>query len=227
MNVRDALFLSTVAFLVLAALTLVAGVIVVFLGRANDRARERELAAYRTAGETRIHSALADAVAALERLVARQGEHLKAVERTATLPREPAAQHAPALADSAMAVEAGPVVPRIAQRTADGALSDDQRGKMVSVLMRRPGDVMVVNGIGTEAGRRAAEMRAIFRASGWKVESSVVIDPKIPLLASLSVVLGASEQDVAVREAFAVAGVAVAERRRSPMDRPTTIYVSS
>ena len=227
MTVRDALFLSTVAFLVLAALTLVAGVIVVLLSRANDRARERELAASRTAGETRVHTALADAVAALERLLAREAEHLRAGERTATLLREAPAPHAQTLADRALAVEAGPVVARIAQRSADRTLSDDQRGKMVSVLMRRSGDVMVVNGIGTEAGRRAAEMRAIFRASGWKVESGVVIDPKIPLLASLSVVLGTSEQDVVVREAFAVAGVAVADRPRSPMDRPTTIYVSS
>ena len=227
MTVRDALLLSTVAFLVLAALTIVAGIIVVFLSRANERARERELATYRTAGEARVHAALAEAVAALERLLAREAEQLRAGERTATLLREAPAPQPQALADRAVAVEAAPVVPRITQRSADRMLSDDQRGKMVSVLMRRPGDVMVVNGIGTDAGRRAAEMRAIFRASGWKVESGVVIDPKIPLLASLSVVLGASEQDIAVREAFALAGVAVADRPRSPMDRPTTIYVSS
>ncbi len=219
MTVRDALFLSTVAFLVLAALTIAAGVIAVFLGRANERARARELAAHRTAGETRIH----DAAAALEQLLAREAENLKTRERTAMLVREAAALYAQTLA-RAPALEAGSAVPRIAQQSADGPLSDAQRGRMVSVLIRRPGEVMVINGIGSEAERRAAEIRAIFRASRWKVESGVVVDPKIPL-GSLSLVLGTSEQDVAVRMAFAAAGVTVSDRRRAPMDRPTTLYV--
>jgi hypothetical protein len=66
----------------------------------------------------------------------------------------------------------------------------------------------------------------VFSASGWKVESGVVVDPKIPL-APLSLVLGASEQDKAVRTAFQAAGLTAPDRPRSPMDRPSTIYVGS
>jgi hypothetical protein len=224
MTVRDALLLSTIAFLVLAALTLAAGVIVVFLSRANDRAKDRQLADYQSAGETRVHSVRANAAAALERLLAREAENLKTMERMAVLVREAAALNAQTLANRVPAVDAGPAVPRIAQQSADGALSADQRGKMVSVLIRRPGDVTVINSVGIEAERHAAEIRAIFRASGWRVASGGFIEPRVPG-ASLSLVLGTSEQDVAVREAFAAAGVAVTDRPRSPTDRPTTVYV--
>ena len=223
MTVRDALLLSTIAFLVLAGLTLAAGVIAVFLGRANERAKNRELAAFRTAGETRVHAVRADAAAVLERLLAREAEALKTIERTAMLVHE-AALHVRTPGAEAAAVEADPAVRRIAQQGADGALSAEQRGKMVSILIRRPGDVAVIHGVGSDAERRAAEIRAIFKASGWTVQSSGAVEPNVPS-ASLSLVLETSERDVAVRNAFGAAGVAITERPRAPTDQPITIYV--
>ena len=97
---------------------------------------------------------------------------------------------------------------------------------MVSVLIRRPGDVAVLNSAGFEAERRAAEIKAIFRACGWKVASDGGVQAKVGG-GSVSLVLGTSEQDAAVRSAFAAAGVAVTERPPGPTDRPTTIYVGS
>jgi hypothetical protein len=97
---------------------------------------------------------------------------------------------------------------------------------MVSALIANPGQVTIMNSVGSDTERYAADLRVIFNVSGWTVESGVVIEPKIPL-APLSLVLGDSPQDMAIRQAFEAAGVAVADRPRSPMDRPTTIYVGS
>jgi hypothetical protein len=234
MTVRDALMLSNAAFLLFGALTIIAGVFLLFLNRAVERTKDRELAAYQTAAEVRIHSARADAAEALERAVARETENLKTRALTALLVRDAVALHAQTLAarsQGPQAVGASPAPTLHAgapggDGLADGTLSGDQRGKMISILIRRPGDVTVMNGAGSDAERRAAELRAVFRASGWQVESGVAIDPKVPL-APLSLVLGTSEQDKAVRRAFAAAGVGVTERPRSPIDRPTTIYVGA
>ena len=244
MTVRDALIISNVAFLTLAALTFIAGMFVFFLNRAVERAKDRELSNYQTAAEVRIQSARADAAAALERALAREEENLRTRERTALLVRDAAALHvqaltartpaAPALPPPAVqslpagAAPAAPALPAAAggERTAEGALSGDQRGKMIAMLIRHRGDVTVINGMGADSERHAAELRAVFRAAGWQVESGVVIQPKVPL-ARLSLVLGTTEQDKLVRRAFAAAGVGVADRPRSPMDRPTTIYVGS
>jgi hypothetical protein len=227
MTVRDALLLSNIAFLALVALAFVASVVVFLLNRASERAKDRELAAYQTAAEMRIHSAQADAAAALERAVAGASENLRTKERTAMLVREAVALHAQTLASrTPPALEAPPAAEPIGAKIADRTLSTDQRGKMLAILIRRPGDVTVMSGIGSEAERYAAEIRGIFSAAGWTVESGVVVEPKIPL-APLSLVLGTSGQDLAVRKAFHAAGVAVADRPRSPMDRPSTIYVGS
>lgn len=225
MSVRDALLFSNVAFLALVALAFVASVIVFFLNRANERAKDRELAAYQTAAELRIHSARADAAAAIERAIAGEAENLRAKERTALLVRDAVALHAQTLAAAkSPPVAALPAAENVDDNIADRTLSNDQRGKMIAVLIRRQGDVTVMNGIGSDTEAYAAEIRAVFSAAGWKVESGVVVEPRIPL-APLSLVAGASGQDVAVRRAFQAAGVAVRDRLRSPMDRPTTIYV--
>jgi hypothetical protein len=232
MTARDALMLSTIAFLALAALTVVAGVFVVFLSRISERDKDRDLAAYQTAAELRIHSARADAADALDRALAREGENTQSRERTAMLAREAAALLAQVTAARAQppalpppATTARAAEPPV-ERTADGRLSAAQRGRMIAVLIRRPGDITVMNATGADAERQAADIRAVFSASGWKVESGVVVDPKIPL-APLSLVLGASEQDKAVRTAFQAAGLTAPDRPRSPMDRPSTIYVGS
>jgi hypothetical protein len=232
MTVRDALLLSNIAFLALVALAFVASVVVFVLNRASEKAKDRELAAYQTAAEMRIHSAQADAAAALERAVAGASENLRTKERTAMLVREAVALHAQTLAARTPAaleapsasepIGAAPIDAKVADRT----LSTDQRGKMLAILIRRPGEVTVMSGVGAEAERYATEIRAIFSAAGWTVESGVVVEPKMPL-APLSLVLGTSGQDLAVRKAFQAAGVAAANRPRSPMDRPSTIYVGS
>jgi hypothetical protein len=226
MTVRDALLLSNVAFLTLVALAFVASTIVFLLNRASERAKDRELSAYHAASELRIHSARADAAAALERAVAGEAENLKTRERTAMLVREAAALHARTLAVRARAVEGPPTVPRIAEKFTERPLSNEQRATMVSVLIRHPGQVTVINGVGADTERCAADLRVIFSVSGWTVGSGVVVDPRIPL-APLSLVLGTSAQDMAIREAFKAAGVTVVDRPRSSMDRPTTIYVGS
>ncbi|HLZ83527.1 MAG TPA: hypothetical protein VKQ54_08155, partial [Caulobacteraceae bacterium] len=238
MTVRDALLLSNLAFLALAALTLVAGLFVFLLNRAVERAKDREVATYQSTADVRIQSARADAAAALERAIALESENLRTRERTAMLVHDAAAMHLQALSGRGLApqtpaapplVAMAPSAPSLAAAAAGGpggALSNDQRGRMISVLIRSPGDVTVINGIGSDPERRAADLRAVFRAAGWQVETGVVIQPKVPL-APVSLVLGSSEQDKAVRRAFAAAGVGVADRPRSPMDRPTTVYVGS
>jgi hypothetical protein len=226
MTVRDALIFSNIAFLALVALAFVASVVVFLLNRASERAKDRELAAYQTAAEMSIHSARADAAEALERAVAAAAENLRTKERTAMLVREAVTLHAQTLAARTPALEAPPVAQPIGDNTGDRTLSADQRGRMIAVLIRHQGDVTVMSGIGSEAERYAAEVRTVFSAAGWKVESGVVVAPKMPL-APLSLVLGTSGQDQAVRKAFQEAGVNVSSRPRSPMDRPTTIYVGS
>jgi len=226
MTVRDALLLSNIAFLGLVALAFVASVVVFLLNRASERAKDRELAAYQTTAEMRIHSARADAAEALERAVAGQAENLRARERTALIVREAVALHAQALAARTPALEAPQAAAPGGDETVDRTLSTDQRGRMIAVLIRRRGDVTVMNGMGSEAERYAADVRAVFSAAGWNVESGVVVAPKTPL-APLSLVLGTTGQDLTVRKAFEAAGVNVGDRPRSPMDRPSTIYVGS
>lgn len=226
MSSRDALLLSNIVFLALAALVFIAGMVAFLLNRANERAKDRELAAYHASAQVRINSAQADAAAALERAVAREAENLKSKERTATILRDVVALHAQTLAARTPALAAPPPAARLTGEIDDRTLSSDQRAKMASVLIRRHGDVTVMNGIGAEAERYAAEIRAVFTAAGWNVETGVAIEPEPPL-APLSLVLGTTAQDMAVRKAFEAAGVAVAYRPRSPMDRPTTIYVGS
>jgi hypothetical protein len=226
MTIRDALLLSNIAFLALVALAFVASTIVFLLNRASERAKDRELSAYHAASQLQIHSARADAAAALERAVAGEAENLKTRERTALLVREAAAIHAQTLAARARAVEGPQAVPRIAEKFTERALSNEQRARMVSVLIAHPSQVTVINGVGSDTERYAADLRVIFSASGWTVESGATIDPKTPL-APLSLVLGTSAQDMAIREAFKAAGVTVVDRPRSSMDRPTTIYVGS
>ncbi|MDB5480525.1 MAG: hypothetical protein JWO83_1578 [Caulobacteraceae bacterium] len=227
MTARDALLISNVAFLTLVALAFVASVVVFFLNRASERAKDRELAAYQTAAELRIHSARADAAAALERAISRDADSVQARERTAMFVREAAALHAQTMAARVLPLPP----PRAAighsgERTVNRTLSSEQRARMISVLIAHPGQITVINDAGPEPERYAADLRVIFNVSGWKVESGIVIEPRIPL-APLSLVLGTSEQDMAVRKAFEGAGVAVPDRPRSPMDRPTTIYVGS
>lgn len=227
MTARDALLISNVAFLAIVALAFVASVVVFLLNRASERAKDRELAAYQTTAELRIHSARADAASALERAIARDVESVQARERTAMLVRDAAALHAQTMAARALPLQAPrPAIEHIGARIANRTLSSEQRANMIAVLIAHPGEVTVINGPGPEAERYAGDVRVIFNVSGWKVESGIVIEPRIPLT-PLSLVLGTSEQDVAVRKAFDLAGVAVASRPRSPMDRPTTIYVGS
>jgi hypothetical protein len=225
-TVGDALFLSHVAFLVLAALTLIAGIAVVLLSGAVERDKDRALATYQSDAEIRIHSASADAAEALERAVEGRIDALTTTERTAMLVREAAALNAQAPVANAPATEARPAADPIVEREVERTLSSDQRARMIGVLIQHPGQVTLLNGRGAEAERYAGALKVLFNVSGWTVESGIVTQPRIPL-APLSVVLGFSEQDLAVRQAFEAAGVAVTERPRSPVDRPTTIYVGS
>ncbi len=226
MTVRDALILSNIAFLGLVALAFVASVVVFLLNRSSERAKDRELAAYQTTAEMRINSARADAAEALERAVMGETENLRARERTAMLVREAVVMHARALATRTPtpALEAPAPAEAAGDEVADRTLSADQRGKMIAVLIRLHGDITVMSGAGSEAERYAADIRSVFSAAGWKVETGVVVAPKVPL-APLSLVLGTSGQDLAVRIAFQAAGVHVGDRPRSAMDRPSTIYV--
>jgi len=220
LTLGGALLLSQIAFLVLAALTLIAGVAVVLLDGALERDKDRALAAYQSDAEIRIHSASADAAEAIERAVEGRVDALTTTERTAMLMREAAALRAQTPAADASAAD--PIV----ERTVDRTLTSDQRARMISVLIRHPGQVTVFNGPGAEAERYAGALKVLFSVSGWTVESGVVSQPRIPL-PPLSVVLGTSEQDLAVRQAFEAAGAAVIDRARGPIDRPTTIYVGS
>jgi hypothetical protein len=224
MSVRDALLISNLAFLVLTALAFVAGAVSLFLSGLNERGKDRELAAYHASTELRIHSARADIVAALERVLASERRNLEAKERTAMIVRDAAALHAQAMADRARAVEAPPAAPRLSHAATERTLSSIQRAKMISVLIEHPGQITVVSGGGPEAERYAEDLRVIFSVSRWRVEGGSVADFRL-MRAPLSLALGTSEQDIVVRTAFEAAGVAVANRPRGPMDPPTTIYV--
>ena len=226
LSVGDALFISHVAFLVLAALTLIAGVAVVLLNGAVERDKDRTLASYQSDAEIRIHTASADAAEAIERAVEGRIDALTTTQRTAMLVREAAALNARAPVAGAPAAEARPAADPIIETVVERTLSSDQRARMVGVLIQHPGQVTVLSGRGAEAERYAGALKVLFNVSGWTVESGVVTQPRIPL-APLSVVLGISEQDLTVRHAFEAAGVAVTDRPRSPIDRPTTIYVGS
>ncbi len=225
-SLGDAALLSNVAFLVLAALTLMAGVAVVLLSGVLERDKDRTLAAYQSDAEIRIHSARADAAEAIEQAAETQADALTAKERTAMLLRQAAALSAQAAVAGTPEAEARPAADPIGERIVDRTLSSDQRARMISVLIRHPGQVTVLNSRGAETERYAGALKVLFSVSGWTVESGVVSEPRIPL-PPLSVVLGISEQDLAVRQAFEAAGVPVTDRVRSPIDRPTTIYVGS
>jgi hypothetical protein len=222
----DALVLSHVALLVLAALTLIAGVAVVLLDAAVERDKDRALAVYQSDAEIRIHSASANAAEALERAVEARIDALTTTERSAMLVREAAALNAQAPVAGPPAAEARPTADPVVEKVVDRTLSSDQRARIVEVLLQHPGRVTVLSVRGAEAEKYAGALKVLFSVSGWTVESGVVTQPRNPL-APLSVVLGFSEQDLAVRQAFEAAGVAVADRTRSPIDQPTTIYVGS
>ena len=222
----DALLLSHVALLVLAALTLIAGVAVVLLDGAVERDKDRVLATYQSDAQIRIHAASANAAEAIERAVEGRIDALTTTERTAMIVREAAALNAQAPVAGGPVAEARPAADPIVERVVERTLSSDQRARMIGVLIQHPGQVTVLSDRGAEAERYAGALKVLFSVSGWTVESGLVTEPRTPL-APLAVVLGSSEQDLAVRQAFEAAGVTVTDRPRSPIDRPTTIYVGS
>ena len=223
LSARDALLISNIAFLTLAALTLVASMVVFSLYLAHEREKDRELAAHDAAAAVRIHSASADAAAALERAVARDSENLLTRERTAMLDREAAASRAQAPPTTA---QAAPISPRTAQPFAERTMSSEQRAKFIAELIQYPGQVMVLTGAGAETERYADALKVLFSVSGWVVESGVAVGPRASA-APVSVVLGSSSQDIAIRRAFEAAGVAASDRPRAPTDRPCTIYIGA
>jgi hypothetical protein len=224
MTVRDALVISNITFVVLVALAFVVGGLSLFLNSVNERAHDRELAAYQTRSELRIQRARADAAATLQRAIDSETENLRTRERTALLMHDTAAMQAQTASQRARAVEAPPATPRLGYKAADRTLSTAQRAKMISVLIERPGQITIVNGRTPEAEQYAAALTVIFRVSRWSVDSGVVADPRVRL-PPLSLVEGSSEQDTAVRRSFAAAGVEVADQPPGPMDRPGTLYV--
>lgn len=220
MTVRDALLISNIVFVVLVALAFVVGGLSLFLNSVNERAHDRELAAYQTRSELRIQRARADAAAALQQAIDSETEQLRSKEHTAMIMRDTVAL----LAQRVRPGEPPPTTPRLGYEAGDRTLSTAQRAKMLSVLIERPGQITIVNGRTVEAEQYAAALRVIFRVSRWNVESGVVADPGSPL-PPLSLVEGSPEQDMVVRRSFDAAGVEVADRPAGPMDRPGTLYV--
>ncbi len=239
MTLEGALLIANVLFVALGALTLVAGLAVLLLGRALDRAKDREIA------HLRIEAAAAKATAAGQlaviesRLVDWLGGRAPAESDTAAArlsappvplaappnlsPRAnaPAAFHGEEVLSPASEPPSQPeavIAPR--------HLSAAQKQRMEAILRLAPAVVMITTDGHAEPEAFADDLQSVFTAAGWHVDRALYASLDRPL-APLSANLKATPIDVAVRGAFAASGLPLSARDPADAKADREIFVGS
>ncbi len=228
MTLEGALLIANVLFVALGALTLVAGLAVLLLSRAMDRAKDREIA------HLRIEAAAAKATAAGQlavmesRLVNWLGVRAPAESDAATpsLPAPPVPLAAPPSASprasAPVALHGGEVLSPAAEPApaaeavvAPRHLSAAQKQRMEAILRLAPAMIMITTDGHAEPEAFADDLQSVFAAAGWHVDRALYASLDRPL-APLSANLKSTPIDVAVRGAFAASGLPLSAR--DPLD---------
>jgi len=238
-TLEGALLLANILFVALGALTLVAGLAVLLLNRATDRAKDREIAHLRIEAATAKATAAGQLSVMESRLVDWLGFRAPA-DASLGPPRlaAPAAQlavpqSAPAFASAAPgraaseifspAPDAGPVnEAAITPRRLTGA----QKQRMEAILKLAPAVVMLTTDGHAEPEAFADELQSVFTAAGWHVDRALYASLDRPL-APLSANLKSSPIDVAVKGAFAAAGLPLSPRDPVDAKADREIFIGS
>jgi len=238
-TLEGALLLANVLFVALGALTLVAGLAVLLLSRAMDRAKDREIA------HLRIEAAAAKATAAgqLAMMESHMVDWLGARAPTNAAPAEPP----PAASNIPLAVPPGatsrPSAPtplpadRFFSPATEPAPSSDvvfaprhltaaQKQRMEAILRLAPAIIMITTDGHAEPEAFADELQAIFTVAGWHVDRALYASLDRPL-APLSANLKSTPIDVAVRGAFAASGLHLTARDPIDARADREIFVGS
>jgi hypothetical protein len=252
-SLQGALLTINVLFVVLAALTLAAGLASLMLSRALDRAKDREIASLRLqAAETTAQAAHQMAQVEAQLLTFLSGP------AAARLPAPAQGDSTSALAAGAAAVRAAlqPGAPPSIQPTAaappaaatavTGAvfaphpmespppvgasrphrLSAQQVERMVAILKLAPSMVMITTDGRPDSESFADDLQTVFARAGWHVDRAVYASLNKPL-APLAANLKGTPVDVAVRGAFAAAGLALPARDPNAASADREVFVGS
>ncbi len=238
-TLEGALLIANVLFVALGALTLVAGLAVLLLNRAMDRAKDREIA------HLRIEAAAAKATAAGQ-LAVMESRLVDWLGSRAPTDAEPAvAQPAPPNIPLAVPPGAGSrpspptplrgdpfFSPAPAPAPASDAvfaprhLTPAQKQRMEAILRLAPAIIMITTDGHAEPEAFADELQAIFTVAGWHVDRALYASLDRPL-APLSANLKSSPIDVAVRGAFAASGLPLTARDPVDARADREIFVGS
>jgi hypothetical protein len=238
-TLEGALLLANVLFIALGALTLVAGLAVLLLNRAMDRAKDREIA------HLRIEAAAAKATAAGQMSVmeSRMVDWLGARAPSDAEPPagRPAAPNIPLAVPPSAASRPSPPTPLPADQffspaPAPTAASDAvfaprhltaaQKQRMEAILRLAPSIIMITTDGHAEPEAFADELQAIFTLAGWHVDRALYASLDRPL-APLSANLKSTPIDVAVRGAFAASGLHLTARDPIDARADREIFVGS
>jgi len=240
-SLEGALLLANVLFVALGALTLVAGLAVLLLSRALDRAKDREIA------HLRIEAAAAKATAAgqLSVMESRLVDWLGARAPTDAAPAAPAAAPniplaVPPGAASGPRAPTPPATP-LGERFLSPApnpapaseavfaprhLTAAQKQRMEAILRLAPAIIMITTDGHAEPEAFADEIQAVFTLAGWHVDRALYASLDRPL-APLSANLKSTPIDVAVRGAFAASGLPLTARDPIDAREDREIFIGS
>ncbi|MDE2355928.1 MAG: hypothetical protein KGL69_04150 [Alphaproteobacteria bacterium] len=248
-SLQGALLTINVLFVVLAALTLAAGLASLMLSRALDRAKDREIASLRLqAAETTAQAAhqMAQVEAQLltflsgpaaARLPApAQGDSTSALAAGAAAIRaalqpgappsiQPAAAAPPATATAVFAPHPMESPPPVGA-SRPHRLSAQQVERMVAILKLAPSMIMITTDGRPDSESFADDLQTVFARAGWHVDRAVYASLNKPL-APLAANLKGTPVDVAVRGAFAAAGLALPARDPNAASADREVFVGS
>jgi uncharacterized membrane protein len=241
-SLQGALVLANVIFLILGSLTLIAGVVVLMLGRALDRARDQEIAHLRLEAATTAANAANQLATVESRLLTWIGAHNSSTDLTGATGRLAAPAVGPTTTiphpDRDARTAPPPIKPvEVLSLTPDAApagvtpaaqrrLTDTQRQKMEAILRVAPSMIMITTDGHAEPERFADELQSVFVDAGWHVDRAVYASLTRPL-APLSANLKPTPIDVAVRGAFAAASLSLIPRDSADPNADREIFVGS
>ena len=242
-TLNGALLLANVLFLILGTLTLVAGIAVLMLSRAADRAKDQEIATLRIQAAAATTTAAGRMTEVEARMLAWLSLHLPSPAAQAEHPMlaaPPVPMHLappprPSLALAAPSAERHDVeiLPPATQDPAidqtvrfQRRLTDAQRQRMEAILRLAPSLIMITTDGRSEPERFADELQSAFEGAGWHVERAVYASRNRPL-APLSANLKATPIDVAVSGAFAATGLPLKPRDPPQANADREIFVGA
>ncbi len=242
MSLQGALLATNVLFVALAALTVAVGMTSLMLGRAVDRAKDREIATLRlqaaeaTAGaahqmaqvEAQLLGFLGGAAGA--RVIA--PPHAEPVAGALPPPAAPRGSGATSGAKAVPSAAGAPSIhslgtPALASVPhRPNRLTPLQRQRMGAILTLAPSMIMITTDGRPDSEAFADDLQALFAQAGWQVDRAVYASLNKPLT-PLSANLKSTPVDVAVRGAFAAAGIALPPRDPNAASADREIFVGS